>query len=48
VKQKHKFAQSDIEKDEPLLMYGVKVGVANQKVLKGTPLTTENMDNSFN
>ena len=48
VKQKHKFAQSDIEKGEPLLMYGVKVGVANQKVLKGTPLTTENMDNAFN
>ena len=48
VKQKHKFAQSDIEKGEPLLMYGVKVGVANQKILKGTPLTTENMDNAFN
>ena len=48
VKQKHKFAQFDIEKGEPLLMYGVKVGVANQMVLKGTPLTTENVDNAFN
>ena len=41
VKQKHKFAQSDIEKGEPLLMYGVKVGVANQKVLKAKELCTE-------
>ena len=48
VKQKHKFAQIDIEKGEPLLMYGVKVGKANQKVLKGSPLTSENMDNAFN
>ena len=40
VKQKHKFAQIDIEKGEPLLMYGVKVGKANQKVLKGSPLTS--------
>ena len=48
VKEKHKFAQFDIEKGEPLLMYGVKVGVANQIVLKGTPLTTENIDNAFN
>ena len=48
VKQKHKFAQIDIEKGEPLLMYGVKVGVANQIVLKGTPLTTENIENAFN
>ena len=48
VKQKHKFAQFDIEKGEPLLMYGVKVGIANQIILKGTPLTPENIDNAFN
>ena len=47
VKQKHKFAQSDLNRNDPLIMYGVKVGVANQKVLKGEPLTTNNMDNDF-
>ena len=48
IKQKHKFVQFDIEKDDPLLMYGVKVGIANKKILKGSPLTTENTDNAFN
>ena len=34
VKQKHKFAQSDLNRNDPLIMYGVKVGVANQKSLE--------------
>jgi altronate hydrolase len=48
IKQKHKFRLEAVKKDEPLLMYGVKVGIANQAIKKGTALTTENMDNAFN
>ena len=48
IKQKHKFSLVAVKKDEPLLMYGVKVGIANQAIKKGTSLTTENMDNAFN
>jgi altronate hydrolase len=48
IKQKHKFALQEIEKGDPLLMYGVKVGVANQNISKGSAVTTQNMDNAFN
>jgi altronate hydrolase len=48
VKQKHKFTEILIKKGEPLIMYGVKVGVSNQEIDKGAALTTKNMDNAFN
>lgn len=48
IKQKHKFSLEALKKNEPLIMYGVKVGIANQAIKKGTALTTENMDNAFN
>lgn len=48
IQQKHKFTQKSLKKGDPLLMYGVKVGVANQEVAKGAGLTTKNMDNAFN
>ena len=48
IQQKHKFTQESLKKGDPLIMYGVKVGVANQEVPNGAALTTKNMDNAFN
>jgi len=48
IQQKHKFAERAIQKGEVLIMYGVKVGIANQEISKGAALTTKNMDNAFN
>ncbi len=48
IQQKHKFALQEIKKGDSLLMYGVKVGVANQNISKGSAVSTENMDNAFN
>jgi altronate hydrolase len=48
IQQKHKFTQKSVKKDDPLLMYGVKVGIANQEIPQGAALTTENMNNAFN
>lgn len=48
IKQKHKFTQWSVKKDDPLFMYGVKVGIANQEIPQGAALTTLNMNNAFN
>ncbi len=48
IQQKHKFTQKSVKKDDPLLMYGVKVGIANQEIPQGAALTTQNMNNAFN
>ena len=48
IQQKHKFSIKPLKKGDPLLMYGVKVGVANQNIPQGAALTTQNMDNAFN
>ena len=48
IQQKHKFTQKSMKKGDPLHMYGVKVGVADQEIPKGAALTTKNMDNAFN
>ena len=48
IQVKHKFTQESLKKGDLLIMYGVKVGIANQEIPMGAPLTTENMDNTFN
>lgn len=48
IQQKHKFTQKSLKKGDPLIMYGVKVGIANQEIPQGAALTTKNMDNAFN
>jgi altronate hydrolase len=48
IQQKHKFTQKSVKKDDPLLMYGVKVGIASQEIPQGAALTTQNMNNAFN
>ena len=48
IQQKHKFTQNPMKKGGRLMMYGVKVGIANQEIPKGAALTTNNMDNAFN
>lgn len=48
IQQKHKFTQKSVKKDDPLFMYGVKVGIANQEIPEGAALTTQNMNNAFN
>ena len=48
IQLKHKFTQESLKKGDLLVMYGVKVGIANQEIPMGAALTTENMDNTFN
>ena len=48
IQQKHKFTQNPMKKGGRLVMYGVKVGIANQEIPKGAALTTNNMNNAFN
>src|SRR6476661_8861522 len=51
VKAKHKFSLVDLNEGDEIIMYGVLVGRANQKVKKGGLLTTSNVvhaTNSFN
>ena len=48
IKQKHKFTQYSLKKGDELIMYGVKVGVANESVPMGAALNTRNTENAFN
>ena len=48
IQQKHKFTKESVKKGDTLIMYGVKVGLANQDIPRGAALTTKNMDNAFN
>lgn len=43
IKAKHKFAATDFENGDHILMYGVIVGKANQSIKKGEVITTENV-----
>ncbi|MGE4513347.1 MAG: UxaA family hydrolase [Chryseobacterium sp.] len=42
-KAKHKFVTEDLSEGDPIIMYGVLVGKANQPILKGEVITTENV-----
>lgn len=39
---KHKFFTENINEGDPIIMYGVKIGVTKRKVLQGERMTTEN------
>ncbi|SMP34908.1 UxaA family hydrolase [Chryseobacterium profundimaris] len=43
IKAKHKFAATDFEDGDHIIMYGVIVGKANQSIKKGEVITTENV-----
>ena len=43
IKAKHKFAAVDFSEGDQIIMYGVIVGKANQPILKGEVITTENV-----
>ena len=43
IKAKHKFAATDFEDGDHILMYGVIVGKANQSIKRGEVITTENV-----
>ncbi|MCA6068680.1 altronate dehydratase family protein [Chryseobacterium sp. RG1] len=43
IKAKHKFAATDFEDGDYIIMYGVIVGKANQFIKKGEVITTENV-----
>lgn len=43
IKAKHKFAATDFEDSDHIIMYGVIVGKANQSIKKGEVITTENV-----
>ena len=45
---KHKFAAKDFKIDDPIKMYGVLVGKAQQFILKGGLLTTNNVKHATN
>ena len=45
---KHKFAAQDFRVDDPIKMYGVLVGKAQQFILKGGLLTTNNVKHATN
>ena len=43
IKAKHKFAATDFEDGDHIIMYGVIVGKSNQSIKKGEVITTENV-----
>lgn len=48
VKAKHKFCLTDLESGDPVIMYGVLVGKANQSIGKGGLLTISNIVHATN
>lgn len=43
VSAKHKFLSISLQKGEPVIMYGITIGVANEKLEAGELLTTQNI-----
>lgn len=43
IPSKHKFAQTDLQPDDPITMYGVKVGRASLPIQRGEAITTQNV-----
>jgi len=48
VPAKHKFATQDFETGDNIIMYGVLVGKATQKILKGELISTQNITHASN
>ena len=48
VRQKHKFLSTDRKQGEKIFMYGVPVGVANEDLPAGSPLTIDNITHFAN
>ena len=43
IQAKHKFARHDLQKGDPVIMYGVVVGMARHNIVQGEPITTKNV-----